>query len=177
MNPPIQTSRRNSPRVPVEFAVLAELRGHRVLMYSKNISRDGMFLRTDHFITPHSVFGAQLWLMSDEEPIRVYLTSCFIERSPTEYGIGVSISGISSAAHAQWETFYHGCAEAYAEQQILNAPSRQTLRRRHIAVIGDVLNPPSVRALQVHGVELSQVGSARAASARVRSIWDMDRAN
>ena len=163
MNPPNQTSRRNSPRIPVEFAVLAELCGHRVLMYSKNISRDGMFLRTSNFVTPHSVFGAQLWLMSDEEPIRVYLTSCFIERSPAEYGIGVNISGISSAARARWEKFYHDCAEAHAEQQSLNAPSRRTLRSRHIAVVGDVLNPPSLRALQAHGIELSQVGSASAA--------------
>lgn len=169
MNPPIQTSRRNSPRVPVEFAVLAELCGHRVLMYSKNISRDGMFLRTSNFVTLHSVFGAQLWLMSDEEPIRVYLTSCFIERSPTDYGIGVSISGISSADRAKWDKFYRDCAEAYAEQQSLNAPSRRTLRSRHIAVVRGALNPPSCRALQAHGVELSQVGSASDAIKLVES--------
>lgn len=163
MNPTSQTSRRNSPRVPVQFTVLAEMSGHRVLMYSENISLDGMFLRTSSFIAPHSVFGAQLWLTSDEEPLRVYLTSCFIERTPAEYGIGVYISGISSDDRAHWEKFYRCCVEAQVEQQALLAPSRRTIRNRHIAVVNEALNQQSISALRVSGLEVSQVSSANAA--------------
>jgi len=158
----IQNDKRSSPRVPAQVTVLYETGGRQVTMYSENISLDGMFLHAKDFVAPREIFAARAWLSEDEEPLLLYLTSCFVERTSNDYGIGVYISGMSSCDRSHWEDFYRCCAEAHAEQQRM-APSSRTLRNRRLVVVGGALRVPVVELLQKHGLEVSlasSVGSA-----------------
>jgi CheY-like chemotaxis protein len=159
----IQNDKRSSPRVPAQVTVLYETEGRQVTMYSENISLDGMFLHSKDFVAPREIFAARVWLSEDEEPLLLYLTSCFVERTSNDYGIGVYISGLSSCDRTHWEAFYRCCVEAQAEQQQRLAPSSRTLRNRRLVVVGGALRAPAVELLQRHGLEVSlasSVGSA-----------------
>lgn len=155
----IHNDKRSSPRVPVQVTVLGEVGDRQIAMCSDNISLDGIFLHTKDFVAPRTVFAAQVWLSEDEEPLFLYLTCCFVERTANDYGVGAYISGMSSYDRTQWETFYRCCAEAHAEQQHHLAPSRRTLRNRCLVVVGGALRAPVVELLHKHGLEVSDTPS------------------
>lgn len=149
--------RRKSPRVPVELTVLATFEDRRVSMYSANICRDGMFLVCREFIRPHAIFPAQVWLNSDEEPLNMYMTSCFIESSWAGYGLGVQFSGISSDDNARWSEFYRGCVEAAESSQPRLPQLAGSALGGHILVVGNAVHTGAMAALRNQGLAVSYV--------------------
>lgn len=168
MDPLIPSDKRRSPRVPAQVMVMGETDGRQIMMYSENISLDGMFLHAKDFISPRAVFTAQVWLSEDEEPLRMYLTCCFIERTSNEYGVGVYISGMSTYDRMTWEAYYRCCVDAYAKHQHL-APSCRTLRHRCLVVVGGALGAPVIEILRTHGLEVSHAPSVSAAIGLVQA--------
>ena len=142
-------NRRKSQRVPVELTILGELDGQRIAMRSSNISRDGMFLYSKAFVPPHAVFGAWVWLDADEGPLKVYLTSCFIESTRAGFALGVQISGMASDDAKRWESFYHGCVEAHLEQAQSAGKPVATVANRHLLVVGSSLHPLAIEACAI----------------------------
>jgi DNA-binding response OmpR family regulator len=146
-------------RVPVELTVLGELGDRRVSMCSENISMDGMFLFSREFVHPRAVFSAHIWLSNEEEPIEAYLTTCFIERTWTGYGIGAHISGISAEDGAVWENFYRCCASSRSEQLRHQVQSERTARSRRIVVVDGAISPLAVQALRKQGLDVASAPS------------------
>ena len=163
----IINERRSSQRVPVQISALGEFEGRRIAMYSENIGRDGMFVVSADFLPPRSVFSARVWLSADQEPLDAYLTSCFIDRTWASYGIGVCISGISTADKKLWEDFYHGCVEAHTEQQRALSPAARPTGKRCLVVVNGALSPLTMQALRKPGLEVTHVASVSEAFALV----------
>ena len=116
MEPLVMKDKRKSQRIPVELTVQGELEDRRIAMCSENISLEGMFLFCREIVRPRAVIPAKVWLSNEREPLQIYLTSCFTERTWTGYGIGVCISGISGDDRAQWEEYYRSCAAGRSER-------------------------------------------------------------
>jgi CheY-like chemotaxis protein len=168
MEPINLKDKRKSPRVPVEIMVLGQLEDRHISMWSENISREGMFLHCREFLRPRVVFLARIWLSTEEEPLQAYLTSCFVERTATAYGIGVSISGINAADRAIWESFYGCCVDAQAEQKQRRLASEQTLRNLRIVVVDGSVNLLVEEELGKQGICVLHCPSATAALAQIR---------
>jgi len=159
----IHKDRRKSQRVAVQMTLQGQVEGRLITMQSENISLDGMFLSCKEFIRPRAGFFARLWLPTTDASMQVYLTSSFIEQTWAGYGIGVHISGVSTADRARWEAFYRDRVAQWAAQQrhrILSAPA---LQNRRIAVLGGALNPLAVQALRKQGLVVSSVHSVEQA--------------
>ena len=159
MEPLILKDKRKSQRIPHELTVMGQLDDRRIAMSSDNISIEGMFLFAREFVRPHAVFPARIWLSNEEEPLRVFLTSCFTERTWTGYGIGVHISGISAADNILWESFYRTCVSAHSEQIRQLAESERNSRNQHIVVVDRALSPLAMQAMRKQGLRVSQVPS------------------
>lgn len=155
----LQKEKRKSQRIPVELTVLGEVEDRKIAMCSDNVSLEGMFLFSREFIRPRAVIAAKVWIANDQEPLQMYLTSCFTERTWTGYGIGVYISGISDADRSRWEEFYRSCAAARSEQLRQVLQSERTVRDRRVLVLEGSLSPQAVQALSRQGLEISQTPS------------------
>lgn len=168
MEPLILTEKRKSQRIPVELTVLAELEERRIAMCSDNISLDGMFLFSREFVRPCAVFPASVWISNEQEPLQVYLTSCFTERTWTGYGIGASISGISASDRSRWDEFYRSCGAARSEQVRQALQAERTVRDRRIVVVDGALSLLAVQGLRKQGLEISHVASAAQALEQIQ---------
>ena len=168
MEPLILTEKRKSQRIPVELTVLAELEERRIAMCSDNISLDGMFLFSREFVRPCAVFPASVWISNEQEPLQVYLTSCFTERTWTGYGIGASISGISASDLSRWDEFYRSCGAARSEQVRQALQAERTVRDRRIVVVDGALSLLAVQGLRKQGLEISHVASAAQALEQIQ---------
>lgn len=169
MEPLVMKDKRKSQRIPVELTVQGELEDRRIAMCSENISLEGMFLFCREFVRPRAVFPAKVWLSNEREPLQIYLTSCFTERTWTGYGIGVCISGISGDDRAQWEEYYRSCAAERSEQLRQVLQSERTVRDRRILVIDGALSPLAVQGLRKQGLEVSHAPSVAKALEQIQS--------
>lgn len=151
--------KRKSQRVPVELQVVSEFDNRCIEMCTDNISLDGMFLFSQEFIRPQAIFSARVWIPEAAAPLQVYLTSCFVERTLLGYGIGVQISGISTADRSLWESFYRRCALNRGAQLRQLVQAERTVRRQHILSIGGALSQLAMQALRQQGLEVSQTAS------------------
>ena len=155
----LQKEKRRSQRIPVELTVLGEVEDRRIAMCSDNVSLEGMFLFSREFIRPRAVISAKVWISNEQEPLQMYLTSCFTERTWTGYGIGVYISGISDADRSRWEEFYRSCAAARSDQLRQVLQSERTVRDRRVLVLEGSLSPQAMQALSRQGLEITQTPS------------------
>lgn len=155
--------KRRSQRVPAEITVLGEVEDRRLSMCTENVSLEGMFLFSREFVRPRSVFPARVWISNDEEPLQLYLTTHFIERTCMGYGIGASISGISARDSSYWEAFYRSCAAGRADQLRQCIQSERLVRNRRLLVVDNALSPLAIQALRKQGLEVIQTPSVREA--------------
>jgi CheY-like chemotaxis protein len=170
MEPFIHKDKRKSQRVPIQLRLQAQVDGCRIELQSENISLDGMFLNSKEFIRPCAGFFARIWMPAKDEPLQAYLTSCFIEQTWAGYGIGVHISGISSADRAYWEGFYRRCAtERMAQLRHLDE-SAQAVPSCRVAVIDSALDPLAMQVLRKQGILVTPVDSVEAALVLVQAV-------
>jgi DNA-binding NarL/FixJ family response regulator len=170
MEPFIHKDKRRSQRVPVQLRLQAQVDGCRVALQSENISIDGMFLSSKEFIRPCAGFFARIWLPAKDEPLQVYLTSCFTEQTWSGYGIGVHISGISSADRAHWEAFYRRCIAEHAAQLRRLDESAPAAQSRRILVIDGAVDPLAMQALRKQGLVVSAVESVERALEQIQAL-------
>lgn len=170
MEPFIHKDKRKSQRVPFQLQLQAQVDGCRVALHSENISVDGMFLSSKEFIRPCAGFFARIWLPAKDEPLQAYLTSCFMEQTWSGYGIGVHISGISSADRVHWEAFYRRCVTERAAQLQHLSDSPPAASSRRIVVIDGALDPLAMQALRKQGLVVTPVESVEKALELVQAL-------
>lgn len=130
---------------------------------------EGMFLYSREFVRPRSIFPARVWVSNEEEPLQIYLTSAFVERTWMGYGVGAYISGISARDSSLWESFYRSCAAARFEQLRQCVQSERMVRNRRVLAVDGALNQLAMQALRKQGLEVLHAPSPTDALALLQS--------
>ncbi len=111
----IEKSRRRSERVNASLKVMWVRRSGSVELTALDISRDGMFLRTDETTMPDSLM--QLEIALPNCIVRLLAVARFLGTTARGRGIGAEIFAMDDRERRAWLVYYRSVLAAEKQQQ------------------------------------------------------------
>lgn len=96
---------RRDPRIPVEVPVRITARGTTIDAVTADVSRRGLFIRTDWTPRCRQLIRLEVKLPGSERWLRLHAMASHLCTAPGRHGFGASLYGVGDEVRAQWVAF------------------------------------------------------------------------
>lgn len=97
---------------------------------------------------------ALISIPDDGEPLKVFLSVTYVQRSLRGYGVGVQFVGLSSAGQARWTRFVGLARGLYARQRAAQKMGGQTPQ---VVVCADAMSQRALLSLQEQRLDITHI--------------------